>query len=99
MGHRTDEFHRKIRVSFLFIELLPKRDAGSLGVIQNTKPALLVRGSQFKPFVKQVLRNAEALTELFYGAKGGKVLPPKTLSTQRSASVRYPASKSMMERP
>ena len=82
--HGTDEFHGKIRVSFLLIELLPKRDTGSLGVIQNTKPALLVRVPQLKPFVKQVLRNAEALTELFYGAKGGKVLPQKTQNKEQA---------------
>ena len=84
MRRGTDEFHGKIRVSFLLIELLPKRDTGSLGVIQNTKPALLVRVPKFKPFVKQVLRNAEALTELFYGAKGGKVLPQKTQNKEQA---------------
>ena len=84
IGRGTDKFHGKIRVSFLFIELLPKRDAGSLGVIQNAKPALFVRVPQFKPFVKQVLRNVEALTELFYGAKGGKVLPQKTQNKEQA---------------
>ena len=73
----TDEFHGKIRVSFLLIKLLPKRDTGSLGISQNTKPALLVEVPKFKPFVKQVLRNAEALTELLYGAKVCKVLSQK----------------------
>ena len=56
----------------------------SLGVIQNTKPAPSVRVPQFKPFVKQVLWNAEALTELFYGAKGGKVLPQKTQNKEQA---------------
>ena len=56
----------------------------SLGVIQNTKPALFVRVPQFKPFVKQVLWNAEALTELFYGAKGGKVLSQKTQNKEQA---------------
>ena len=56
----------------------------SLGVIQNTKPALFVRVPQFKPFVKQVLWNAEVLTELFYGAKGGKVLPQKTQNKEQA---------------
>ena len=63
IGRGTDEFHGKIRVSFLFAEFLPKRDAVSFGVRQRTKPALFVRVPQFKPFVKQVLRNAEAFTE------------------------------------
>ena len=55
IGRGTDEFHGKIRVSFLLIELLPKRDAVSLGVSQHTKPALLVGLPQWKSFVKQVL--------------------------------------------
>lgn len=84
IGRGTDEFHGKIRVSFLLIEVLPKQDAGSLGVIQNTKPALFVRIPQFKPFVKQVLRNAEAFTELFYGAKACKVLPQKTQNKEQA---------------
>ena len=84
VGRGTDEFHGKIRVSFLLIKLLPKRDTGSLGISQNTKPALLVEVPKFKPFVKQVLWNAEALTELFYGAKGGKVLPQKTQNKEQA---------------
>ena len=39
---------------------------------------------EFKPFVKQVLRNAEALTELFYGAKGSKVVPQKTQNKEQA---------------
>lgn len=89
VGRGTDEFHGKIRVSFLFIKLLPKRDTGSLGISQNTKPALLVGTPEFKPFVKQVLRNAEAFTELLYGAKVCKVLPKKTQNKkQAEAGVR-----------
>lgn len=84
VGHGTDEFHGKIRVSFLFIKLLPKRDTGSLGISQNTKPALLVGVPEFKPFVKQVLRNGEALTKLFYGAKGSKVVPQKTQNKEQA---------------
>ena len=84
VGRGTDEFHGKIRVSFLFVEFLPKRDAASFGVSQHTKPALFVRVPQFKPFVKQVLRNAEALTELFYGADGSKVLPQKTQNKEQA---------------
>ena len=71
VGRGTDEFHGKIRVSFLFIKLLPKRDTGSLGISQNTKPALLVGAPKFKPFVKQVLRNAEAFTEICFGLLPG----------------------------
>lgn len=89
VGRGTDEFHGKIRVSFLFIKLLPKRDTGSLGISQNTKPALLVGAPKFKPFVKQVLRNAEAFTELLYGAKVCKVLPQKTQNKEQAeAGVR-----------
>lgn len=84
IGRGTDEFHGKIRVSFLFIELLPKRDAVNLGVSQHTKPALLVGLPQFKPFEKQVLRNAKALTELFYGAKACKVLPQKAQNKEQA---------------
>ena len=84
IGRGTNEFHGKIRVSFLFIELHPKRDAVSFGVSQHTKPALFVRVPQFKPFVKQVLRNAEALTELFYGAEGSQVLPQKTQNKEQT---------------
>lgn len=84
IGRGTDEFHGKIRVSFLLIEVLPKQDAVSLGVSQHTKPALFVGLPQFKPFVKQVLRNAEALTELFYGAKACKVLPQKTQNKEQT---------------
>lgn len=84
MGRGTDEFHGKIRESFLFIELLPKRDAGGLGVSQYTKPALLMGIPQFKPFVKQALRNAESFTELFYRAKGGKVLPKETQNKEQA---------------
>ena len=39
IGRGTDEFHGKIRVTFLLIEFLPKRETGSLGVSQSTKPA------------------------------------------------------------
>ena len=84
VGRGTDEFHGKIRVSFLFIKLLPKRDTGSLGLSQNTKPALLVGTPKFKPFVKQVLRNAEAFAEMFYGAKACKVLPQKTQNKEQA---------------
>lgn len=84
IGRGTDEFHGKIRVSFLFVEFLPKRDAVSFGVRQQTKPALFVRIPQFKPFVKQVLRNAEAFTELFYGAKSSKVLSQKTQNKEQA---------------
>ena len=56
----------------------------SLGVIQNTKPAPSVIVPQFKPFVKQVLRNAEALTELLYGAKVCKVLSQKTQNKEQA---------------
>ena len=52
----TDEFHGKIRVSFLLIKLLPKRDTGSLGISQNTKPALLVEVPKFKPFVCELCK-------------------------------------------
>lgn len=72
------------RVSFLRIKLLPKRDTGSLGISQNTKPALLVEVPKFQPFVKQVLRNAEALTELLYGAKVCKVLSQKTQNKEQT---------------
>ena len=84
VGRGMDEFHGKIRVSFLFVEFLPKRDAVSFGVRQQTKPALFVRIPQFKPFVKQVLRNAEAFTELFYGAKSSKVLSQKTQNKEQT---------------
>ena len=84
IGGGTDEFHGKIRVSFLFIKVLPKRDTGSLGVSQNTEPALFVGAPELKPFVKQVLRNAEAFTELFYGAKACKVLPQKVQDKEQA---------------
>lgn len=84
VGRGTDEFHGKIRVSFLLIKLLPKRDTGSLGISQNTKPALLVEVPKFKPFVKQVLRSAEALTGLLYGAKVCKALSQKTQNKEQT---------------
>ena len=84
VGRGTNEFHGKIRVSFLLIKLLPKRDTGSLGISQNTKPALLVEVPKFKPFVKQVLRSAEALTELLYGAKVCKALSQKTQNKEQT---------------
>lgn len=89
IGRGTDEFHGKIRVSFLFIKLLPKRGTGSLGVSQHTEPALFVGAPKFKLFVKQVLRNTEAFTELLYGAKVCKVLPQKTQNKEQAeAGVR-----------
>ena len=84
IGRVTAELHGKIRVTFLLIEFLPKRKIGSLGVIQNTKPVQFVVVPEFKPFVKQILRNAEALAELFYGAKACKVLSKETQNKEQA---------------
>lgn len=62
--------------------MIAKQD--SCGLAGMTKPVLFVGVPEFKPFVKQILRNAEALAELFYGAKVCKVLPQKTQNKEQA---------------